>query len=559
MVDNGSKWYKCQPKFLIADILTTYLIAPRCIFPAIFNMSDNTPQVFVDDSDPSVIYSGQDAWVGQTKINTAPQPSNLPERAPFYGTQHHIKGNGSLSYVFTGSNISALFSGGSELELFFTASCTVDGAEVGEPFLGSNVVTCPGVDLPPGEHNLTMSFTQTQDSLQVGTISPPAFDGFFYTPSNTEQLQQVDIAYPPESVNVTFGLSAPGDKVDFTFNGMFPPRMLRLFFLLMHQILHSGTSMALYVTYKSGDNVPVGLSYNIDAGPFIKFTLDNPWAGSSSDSDQLILQTPQYGQGQHRFHLDFLGPSDKDQVILIDHLIVQNNPNTKKLVGLQVFPPVSSSGGVSSNSPPGATALASPTPTPQAKPASHHHIGQRTIIAIAVTLPSVLVILILSLLFIKRRSRRHKSATGSISDDGSEVRVTPFLSTRVTRRMEPTSSKRMLDSPPNLVRGGAENISKAPRPVILSQAPTQAAALPPPTTSVPATRAPIPAAPAAATAQAGTEEPIYRIHDDGGSVHELSFATQGQRQVIDLPPLYSSTFGRRQESSRDSVHEPDIA
>ncbi|KAF9554872.1 hypothetical protein CPC08DRAFT_712505 [Agrocybe pediades] len=117
----------------------------------------------------------------------------------------------------------------------------------------------------------------------------------------------------------------------------------------------------------------------------------------------------------------------------------------------------------------------------------------------------------------------------------------------------------MLDSPPDLVRGGAENISKATRPVFLGQAPTRPAALPPPTTSVPATRAPIPAAPAAATAQAGTEEPIYRIHDDGGSVHELSFATQGQRQVIDLPPLYSSTFGRRQESSRDSVHEPDIA
>ncbi|KAF9557380.1 hypothetical protein CPC08DRAFT_725124 [Agrocybe pediades] len=436
-------------------------------------MSEDIPQVFVDDTDPHIVYSGNGAWVAETDIGTAPQPWNLPQRAPLYGTQHQIRSNGSLSYVFNDGT-----EAGIQVELEGKFMCSIHD------------------NLPSGDHNLTITFTKNQDdprlnNADVGTTSPPAFDGFFYTPSNTKQLQEVDVAYPPELVNMTsaksFALSFPGDMVDFTFNGMFPLND-GSFFCLCNQTSHPGTSMALYATYQAGTNVPVGLSYSVDGGPSINFTLENP-SSVPSESDQLILQTPQYKQGQHRFHLDFLGPSDQD--ILIDHLIVQSNPNTQKLVELQVFPALPSSA-TSSSAHSTTTALASPTATPQAESTSHR-IGHGPVIAIAATMPALLAIFILSLLYIKRRSLRRKSATRN-AGDGSEVTVTPFIPGIFARRLMYPSSKRMLDSVPDLPRV-AGNVSKANRLVPPSHNPTRTAALPEPipvSTPTPAlTRTPI--------------------------------------------------------------------
>ncbi|KAF9553783.1 hypothetical protein CPC08DRAFT_767249 [Agrocybe pediades] len=57
---------------------------------------------------------------------------------------------------------------------------------------------------------------------------------------------------------------------------------------------------------------------------------------------------------------------------------------------------------------------------------------------------------------------------------------------------------------------------------------------------------------ASPAAEDATEEPIYRIHEDGGSVHEVSLTAPRQRQVIDLPPLYSSNLGHHTEPLEDS-------
>ncbi|KAF9557379.1 hypothetical protein CPC08DRAFT_751986 [Agrocybe pediades] len=446
-----------------------------------------TQAVFVDDSDPSIIYSGEDAWAVQTGILTAPQPFNLPARAPFYDGKK---------------------------------------ASVGED---QYQVNCQSLSLPDGEHNLTVSVTQNiENQPPSDSLLIPDFDGLFYIPSNSSPVHEVDIAFAalgvtglPAGTSVVTeansgSLSVPGDGIDFEFNG---------------------TSMAVYVTYMGGSSdVAMNLSYNVDDGPSINFTLDNP-STTFSAAHELILQTPQYARGQHQFRLDYLGPAAGNQGLILDMIMVQNAPDTQKLVGLQVFPPIPSSitSSTSSSAQPTTAPLASKSPTasPQAK-STPHRVGQETIIATAVTFPAVLVILILAVLFIKRQSRRRTSANFSLGD-GSEVSVTPFLPTTFARRMAYTTfSKGLLDSQPNLT-SGAQNTLKGRRLMLPRANSAEAAAHVP-----------------APTAQGVTDEPIYRIHEDGGSVHET--INPEQRQVIDLPPLYSSNFGRRGQEPAEEAN-----
>ncbi|KAF9557381.1 hypothetical protein CPC08DRAFT_751988 [Agrocybe pediades] len=501
-------------------------------------MSDNAPRVFVDDSDPSIIYRGQDAWAVQTGISTAPQPATLPGRAPYYGTIHQVKGNGSFSFIFNGTSAIAIFN--SEYKTFMS-SCLIDGGKA--DFLDDAYQAYCSATVPDGgQHNLTVSVTLAtlfQDDGAGGRGPPivlPNFDGIFYTPSDISRLQEVDVSYQgilPTGGNVSsagepYSLSVPGDGIDFEFD-------------------------ALYVGYENGNNVPVNLSYKVDDGLSMNFTLTNP-SSNFSASDELILQTPQYAQGKHRFHLDFLGPSSQSQMLMIENIIVQNNPNTQKLVALQVFPPLQGNITSTAQQPTG-----NATGAPQTDSTSHR-IGQGSIIAISVTLTAALVILTSTLMVIRQRSRRRNSTTNNTRDsDGSEETVTPFIPGIFARRLVYPSSKRMLDSMPDLPRVAA-TVSKVNRLVPPSHDATRAAALPDPipvSTPTPAlTRTPIAvpvptAPPALPAAQDGTEEPIYRIHEDGGSVHEASSTAPGQRQVIDLPPLYSSNFGRRQETPEE--------
>ncbi|KAF4613028.1 hypothetical protein D9613_010707 [Agrocybe pediades] len=476
-------------------------------------MSKSIPQVFVDDSDPRIIYTGpQDAWVAQAEINTAPQPRTLADRPPFYGTRHLINSlNASLSYIFNG-NGTKQFKSPRNFDAFIN-------------YKHRNNVTAVFSGGDPSE-------ASPGGAPQPSGTSLPAFDDLFYTPSSIidSELQEEDVAYSSDMVNVTaantLGLAVPGNMVDFTFNG---------------------TSMALYATQQLGNNIPVGLSYHIDDGPFINFTLVVPSTIEESQNNQLIVQTAQYGRGLHHFHLDFLG-GPSNQIILIDNIIAQNNPNTQKLVGLQVFPPVpSSSSSRSSNSQSTATLFTSLISSTRIT----HRIGQGAIIAIVVTL--TLVILTVSIMVLKWRSRRPQSATGNTDLEGSEaMRVTPFIPTTFARRMTNTPSKRTPGLPPNPIRD-TENISKANRRVVpLSYAVhTRASALEGP---IPAPAAAPEAAPASPTTQDDTEEPIYRIHEDGGSVREVPSTVRGRRQIIDLPPLYSSNFGRRHQ---EATEEPN--
>ncbi|KAF9557390.1 hypothetical protein CPC08DRAFT_710460 [Agrocybe pediades] len=497
------------------------------------------PQIFIDDSDPNIVYSGQDAWAVQKGVNTAPQPFIFPARAPFYGTQHQISGHGSLSYIYHGSNVSAVFNFSGDNSTFIS-SCIIDGKRVvssnggllSAMSIGLDQFSCGSDELQDGEHNLTV-IVQPADDVDTISRSPPFFDGLFYTPSSsiyTSKAQEFDLAHnvaqelSSGTLNMTsdadmpYSFAHPGDSLDFDFNG---------------------TALAIYGMYTNGNNVPVTLSYNVDSSPAMNFTLDNPSAMVSA-SNQLLLQTPQYAQGQHHLHLYFFGPASGAQRLYFSLLMVQNAPTTRQLA-LAPFPTIP--GGNSNTS-------------------TSRHTIPRTIVAIAATLPVVLALLIFSVLYIKRRSLRLRFESSGRPGNGAEVTVTPFIPATFMRTIVHPSSKRMPDSFPDLARV-AQNVSKANRVVPSSSNPTQAAALPPvlstPLASVNLSGAvAIPAAvPASPAAENATEEPIYRIHEDGGSVHEASSNAARQRQVIDLPPLYNSNFGHRPEPTEDSNRGAD--
>ncbi|KAF4612985.1 hypothetical protein D9613_010733 [Agrocybe pediades] len=352
----------------------------------------------------------------------------------------------------------------------------------------------------------------------------PYFDGFFYTPSNatyTSEAQELDLAYNPSqavSLNMSgdsspYTLSSPGENFDFYFNG---------------------TSLAVYYVTFVGNNVPDNLSYTVDGGPAINFTVVNP-ATPNPTYNQLILQTPQYAPGQHHLNLKFLGPAGKDQTLYFNLYIVQNNPDTRKLAP-SPLPPVD----ISIAQPTG------PTPSPAVNTSTlestSHHTTQKTIVAIAVTLSAVLALFILSVLYIKRhRSRRRHSPLVNVSCIEEDVGLRTSRGTRCH---------------------DSEDVSKVIRLVPPSHDHTRVAALPLPlpASPAPAAVAAPTATPALPAAEGATVEPLYMIHEDGGSVHE-TIDPQGQRQVIHLPPVYSSYFGRRPDHSEDSsvgVGEPGM-
>ncbi|KAF9553786.1 hypothetical protein CPC08DRAFT_822092, partial [Agrocybe pediades] len=195
-------------------------------------MSAGIPDIFVDDSDPSIIYSGKDAWVPVTKISTIPQPFVLPARGPFYGTTHQITGNATLSYIYNGTYITAfLFT---NRNAAISIACLFDGEEQATVLDQADNLYCPNNPTKPpadGQHNLTISFTQPTEGFGITLL--PYFDGLVYTPSNKSymaQVQNTDVTYNLQrallaGMNFTSGKTPsvsspnlfPGDSFDFDF------------------------------------------------------------------------------------------------------------------------------------------------------------------------------------------------------------------------------------------------------------------------------------------------------------------------------------------------------
>ncbi|KAF9557378.1 hypothetical protein CPC08DRAFT_51664 [Agrocybe pediades] len=205
------------------DAYFTYILAfdveikfaiPACALPRIMS---SLMQVFVDDSDPSIVYAGG-PWVAQTGIPTAPQGLTSPGRTPWYGTLHKAVGDGNLSYTFHGTSISAYFLGNEAV----IQTCAIDGKEQRVQTLFGQIICSNNVTLSDAQHKLTIS-TSSIDPIK-GPITA-SFDGLYFTPSADTLTQAKAGGTSVDTVNMTATqsgpptLSAPGDTFEFMFNG----------------------------------------------------------------------------------------------------------------------------------------------------------------------------------------------------------------------------------------------------------------------------------------------------------------------------------------------------
>ncbi|KAF4612996.1 hypothetical protein D9613_010746 [Agrocybe pediades] len=470
-------------------------------------------QVFVDDSDPSIVYAGG-PWVAQTGIPTAPQGLTSPGRTPWYGTLHKAVGDGNLSYTFHGTSISAYFLGNEAV----IQTCAIDGKEQRVQTLFGQIICSNNVTLSDGQHKLTIS-TSSIDPIK-GPITA-SFDGLYFTPSAGTLTQVKASGTSVDTMNMTATqsgpptLSAPGDTFEFMFNG---------------------SSISLYSTFQPGDvsQAPAELSYTVDDGPRINFTITNPALFIDGPAmSQLIVQTPRYSSNRtHRFLFSYMGPAKNGQPIGIDEIIVQDSPSTLNLT-LDAVPPLSSATQSSASSLPTSSHAANSQP----RTSSSHSISHGAIIAIAVTL-SVVVTLIACHTVIFFHRRRHpikKSASTGASSTG----VSPFIPSSFIRTVIPPSSK--LD----IAERGSDNWTHEKRdrhagPPRLTLA----------STSTPTSQL-VPLPPDNLGGGSRASHAIYRIHEDGCSVTDTTFGDASTRAVIDLPPVYS-TLRQVQDRPRHS-------
>ncbi|PPQ64881.1 hypothetical protein CVT26_002599 [Gymnopilus dilepis] len=303
--------------------------------------SARTPSVFVDDSDPRIVYQqmAPDENVRATDIAQF-------ATSPIYGTLHATTFlSGTFTFDFEGTSIGAFFTSNSTTSALKT--CVVDNVQqdVVLEENGASVVCQTSNPLQPGKHTLIVSITTV--FLDEGDLV--LFDYIQYTPSGADTSGE-DIVY--YTGDPTIKLSSSGQVLE-------TGGTLDLDFI--------GYSLSVFVDFSSADShSPSNVSYAIDGGEPLIFTIENFASTENSDVDAaLVLQTPVFSAGQHHLHLIFLGSSETVPFNL-NRIIVQNS--NFRTSDLNPFPPISSVVQGQINTPSSSSVLSGPPVTTPAPP-----------------------------------------------------------------------------------------------------------------------------------------------------------------------------------------------
>ncbi|KAF4609421.1 hypothetical protein D9613_012923 [Agrocybe pediades] len=475
--------------------------------------------VFVDDSDYRLEYNSPqvDDWYSATTQTTSFPAGTRP---PLFNTLHVQtveNTEGTISYSFNGTFVSAHFMTVDVLANAFgksgpTTNCTLDGQLLQHTFN-----TYPAG--PDSEGGFIVFATGT---------SGLGFDGLFYNPFNFKGVQEnifdSDLVYP-----IQRNLTMSGDTFDFHF---------------------TGSRAALYTVYGVGGiDQPVNLSYSVDGGPSIDFSL-RPIADSTTTADYLLIQTDIHTKGEpHDLHLELnTGNVSMPVLVPLQYAIVQNAESTIHL-DLDVVPPTSA---VTS-----AATLGSTTTTGSL--AKNHKVGRNSIIYISVSLSATLILIVLGTLLILRR--RWMSRTRSNEDRAPNYSgmIAPFLVERPSivrlafNAVDSKNSRRM-----RVVANGERRAGKGARGVdrppvqttglVSSHVRAHPAPTPPPQPPAHSPQMEETTQPTAPAHAIAAPHPTYRIHEDAGSVSTTTPVPE--EEVIDLPPNYSSILGRFRRASR---------
>ncbi|KAF9562356.1 hypothetical protein CPC08DRAFT_706731 [Agrocybe pediades] len=343
-----------------------------------------TPQVFVDDTDPQVTYSG--SWTQLQGLTNAHFSGSSRTINPLYGTVHTSgtdSGSYSLSYSFSGTAFTAVFH---TQKASFT--CTLDGSVQAITPTDSGVLCSNTEALSPGSHNLVIT-------LDDNSISLP-FDGVYYTPV-TPPVSDADISYDGNNqiIQKTFVnpqyMQAFGDTLEVDF---------------------VGHALALYANFFDGsvqgspvphNSAPSFLTYTLDGGSPVNFTVSNPTSASNPNiTSQLVVQTPRYpNAGAHRFSMTLTGAAGADNVVIMLNSVIVQNASLPVVPDANPQAPAFSTQTSSS----GTSSTPAGTPSTTSEPGKSLHKNVSVVVPAVLVPVLVVVIIIVIFLYLRRRNR----------------------------------------------------------------------------------------------------------------------------------------------------------
>ncbi|KDR76673.1 hypothetical protein GALMADRAFT_1328582 [Galerina marginata CBS 339.88] len=245
--------------------------------------SPATRFLLVDDTDSGIQYTGP--WFS---VAQGGEDSFGSYGAPFLGTLMGVNSSASLSYTFSGSQVSLY--GSSQDSATLTKAkwqCFIDGINVGrfeqEFYPGNNRVFCNVTTLQDGKHTISLNVTSTTTSVFFDHINGWR-EGVSGILNYTQQ---------------------PGAVMSFSF---------------------FGTSLAWYSIITSVFSANSTAAYSLNEQPPLEFALAGLPPGSTGTFfNQQFFQTRGLPTGQHSIVVtNGAGSSNATTPLSLDFLIIQN-------------------------------------------------------------------------------------------------------------------------------------------------------------------------------------------------------------------------------------------
>ncbi|KDR76180.1 hypothetical protein GALMADRAFT_139913 [Galerina marginata CBS 339.88] len=300
-------------------------------------MSNPPRRIIVDDTDPNINYSGP--WF-QDRGSLDDIEHGGP---PWNSTVHGVNANASLSYNFTGSEISLYgtvnhrevdTNGGAN----FSLECSIDGVTIrhkAPSVLENNQVVCEAHSLSEGSHLIEITATISNSSNTFW------FDHLHYLPFADVPLDDATIWVGPSDPAIQYGIGwASLDDVDTVV--MSPQTGAKAAFDFV------GVQLAWYSMIPANNSTattPTSYYYSIDgAVPAIPFALPSP--SDVAQPNQLIFQTGKLSPGKHHIEVTHDGGKQATPLFL-QYLVIQNatladsSPNNGTGVSSHASSPVS--------------------------------------------------------------------------------------------------------------------------------------------------------------------------------------------------------------------------
>ncbi|KAF8954756.1 hypothetical protein BDZ97DRAFT_1862956 [Flammula alnicola] len=277
--------------------------------------------IMIDDTDPSLVYSGQ--WIA----DQGSKDNNGNYGAPYLRTMHYTKGTGSFSYSFHGTYVGVI--GATMDSSNPSRDCFIDGVKIESAVLSAaenRVTQCQQYGLSDGPHVITLTVTAPNPSFYW-------FDFLFYIPSASVSLDNAAIFINTGDPAMQFG----------TGWAQYAPGYITRQQSSVYSMDFNGESLTWYGFYNSAlPFAATTATYSIDGGNPVSFTLNGVASQNTGvELNQIFFSTGQLSNGQHNIKVVYQGNGNTTP-LSIYNVIVQTG------TGAVASQPASSDGTASS-------------------------------------------------------------------------------------------------------------------------------------------------------------------------------------------------------------------